>query len=180
MCCLWPVFPSVTRRAAGPAAHPSVIHRAARSGRAQCHGTRCRLCRLCCHRPVFHSVAHRAAGSGPQVLRLLAPSVSAGVDVTSTRKRTVSKLCHRRFLKLVAGLIDFQPPYASATLPRPLSGAAGFTGAVTLLFLSLLRRRPVRAGQGLGPAGPAAGRSPQGAQADQPTRRPARPTGPSC
>ena len=38
-------------------------------------------------------------------------------------------------------LFDFQPcaGYASAPLPRPLSGAAGFTGAFAIPFLSVLR-----------------------------------------
>ena len=62
-----------------------------------------------------------------------------------------SQLCHRRFLKPVAGPFDFQlcAGYASAPLPRPLSGAADFTvtGSSALFFRSLLRQpasRPVR------------------------------------
>ena len=85
-------------------------------------------------------------------------------------ERTVSKLCHRRFLEPV----DFRPCpcCASAPLPRTLSGAVGFTGAFSFSFFLSCARRPVRAGPGLGPAGPNAGRSPHSA----PARRP-RPAG---
>ena len=132
---------------------------------AQCHGTRFRLC--------------RCAASGPSsVLSLTRSRNRAAHSVTTAGAQRLawpgSPRCRSR---IPTSRVDGQQvvpstspetrrwPYrfspAPATLARPLSVAAGFIGAFTLLFLLSCARRPVRAGPGLSPADPAAGRSPR-------------------
>ena len=145
------------RAASGPSSHPSLTGprgRAAHSVMARgidCHGAgvlppaRLQFCRSPGRR--VRPPTSIATAGAERLACFLLVSLPARQVSTSRRlgyqhsERTVSKLCHRRFLKPVAGLFDFQPcaGYAGAPLPRSLSGAAGFTGAFTLLFLSLLR-----------------------------------------
>ena len=100
MCCLRPVFPPVTQRAGfgPPTVSPHEVSTVQvccfrpvfPSGRPQCHGTSCRLCRRAASGPgpVFPSVTHRAAGlarGGLQVSRLLEPRVWPALPLSPTR-----------------------------------------------------------------------------------------------
>ena len=85
-------------------------------------------------RPGLHSFLHRSCTTLYSGLFQLVPHCSAACLYLILLVCFTSRLCHGRIRKLIAGLFDFRPcaGYASASLPRPLSGAAGLTGESTL------------------------------------------------
>ena len=119
---------------------------------AQCHGTRCRLCRCAASGPSSVLSLTRSRNRAATMSRLPVPSVWPASPLSPFRPG--SPRCRRR---IPTSRVDGQQvmpstspetrrwPYrfspAPATLARPLSVAAGFTGAFTLLFLLSCARR---------------------------------------